>query len=348
MKPTKGKIVLLLYDNTNNFLFLSENATMVYTDFHFKNIQICSIETREEASRVKEIFTIGRSKLKEKKYLKIEFIEDNNREYLLFEMDKKEMLKEIINRLLHSIKKDFTKEQSFSKKENNPSQMLSKNNIVNNNSVITKPSDTLQIEDYDDSTIEISTNDIEVDYDDEDDESNTDVELTRLCPNCNAINDLDNTFCSKCGNKLVVYEYSAKPVNIYEINPAVEQQKEKIIYKENGEVIVKRVEHKGTGRKIASWLLAGPIGYVAIGRDKTRKRNVKGVLTVTNKAIYCSVNVYPFDQIVAITKERNKLLLILDKTLSGTHFTVTLYIRTKHLDRLFHELENARTSHLIG
>jgi hypothetical protein len=321
---------------------------MVYTDIHFKNIQICNIETREEASRVKEFFTIGRSKLKERKYLKIDFLEDNNREYLLFEMDKKETLKEIINQLLNSLKKDFTKEQSFSKKEDNPSQMLSNNNIVNNNSIIPKVSDTPQIEKYDEPIMEMSTNDIDIDDDDDDDESNTVVELTRSCPNCNAINDLDDTFCSKFSNKLVEYEYSSKPVNIYEIHPEVEEQKEKIIYKENGEVIVKRVEHKGTGRKIASWLLAGPIGYVAIGRDKTRKRNVKGVLTVTNKAIYCSVNVYPFDQIVAITKERNKLLLILDKTMSGTHFTVTLYIRTKHLDKLFHALENARTSHLIG
>jgi ribosomal protein S27AE len=321
---------------------------MVYTDIHVKNIQICNIETREEASRVKEIFTIGRSKLKERKYLKIDLLEDNKREYLLFELDKKEMLKEIINQLLNSLRKDFTKEQSFSKKESNPYQMLSNNNIINNNSIIPKLSDTPQIEKYDEHIREMSTNDIDIDDADDDDESNTVVELTRSCPNCNAINDLDDTFCSKCGNKLVEYEYSSKPVNIYEINPEVEQQKEKIIYKENGEVIVKRVEHKGTGRKIASWLLAGPIGYVAIGRDKTRKRNVKGVLTVTNKAIYCSVNVYPFDQIVAITNERNKLLLILDKTMSGTHFTVTLYIRTKHLDRLFHALENARTSHLIG
>jgi hypothetical protein len=58
---------------------------MVYTDIHVKNIQICNIETREEASRVKEIFTIGRSKLKERKYLKIDLLEDNKREYLLFE-----------------------------------------------------------------------------------------------------------------------------------------------------------------------------------------------------------------------------------------------------------------------
>ena len=139
---------------------------MVYTDLHFKNIQICNIETREEASRVKEIFTIGRSKLKERKYLKIDFLEDNNRESLLFEMDKKEMLKEIINQLLNSIKKDFTNEQSFSKKENNP-QQFPNNNIVNNTSIIPKPSDTPPIEKYDEPIMEMTTNDIDDDDDDE-------------------------------------------------------------------------------------------------------------------------------------------------------------------------------------
>jgi hypothetical protein len=44
-----------------------------------------------------------------------------------------------------------------------------------------------------------------------------------------------------------------------------------------------------------SWLAAGPIGYVAIDRDKTRKTKAKGTLVVTEKAIYCAGNVYPYD-----------------------------------------------------
>jgi hypothetical protein len=60
----------------------------------------------------------------------------------------------------------------------------------------------------------------------------------------------------------------------------------------------------GTGRKIASLVVGGPIGYILIGRNKTKTEKIKGILTVTNKAIYCSVNVYPYDEIITITKEK--------------------------------------------
>jgi hypothetical protein len=127
-------------------------------------------------------------------------------------------------------------------------------------------------------------------------------------------------------------------------------ENERIVYQEEkGEMIIKRIEHRGTGRKIASWLVAGPIGYLLIGRDKTKKKSVKGLLTITNKAIYCSVNSCPFDQIIAITKERGKkLMMVLDKSMTdSSHVTVTLYLKSKHYKKLFIALENARTSHLL-
>lgn len=52
---------------------------------------------------------------------------------------------------------------------------------------------------------------------------------------------------------------------------------------------------KGGGVEVASWLAAGPIGYVALGRDKTKKTKAKGTLVLTDKAIYCAGNVYPYD-----------------------------------------------------
>jgi hypothetical protein len=52
-------------------------------------------------------------------------------------------------------------------------------------------------------------------------------------------------------------------------------EKEKAYFRDDGEIIVKRTEHRGAGRKIASWLVRGPIGYVALGRDKTRKQKPK-------------------------------------------------------------------------
>lgn len=125
---------------------------------------------------------------------------------------------------------------------------------------------------------------------------------------------------------------------------------ERIVYQEEkGEMIIKRVEHRGTGRKVASFLVGGVVGYLLIGRDKTKEKSVKGLLTVTNKAIYCSVNSCPFDEIVAITKEHgNKLMIILDKNMTdSSHVTVTLYIKSKDNKKLFTALENARTSHLL-
>ena len=64
-------------------------------------------------------------------------------------------------------------------------------------------------------------------------------------------------------------------------------RKGRAYFKAEGEVMVRRTEHRGGGRKIASWPAGGPIGYVALGRDKTRKTKAKGTLVVTDKAILC-------------------------------------------------------------
>jgi hypothetical protein len=48
-----------------------------------------------------------------------------------------------------------------------------------------------------------------------------------------------------------------------------DQEREKAYFGSGGKVIVRKTEHRGADRKIGSWLVAGPIGNVAIGRDKT-------------------------------------------------------------------------------
>ena len=68
-------------------------------------------------------------------------------------------------------------------------------------------------------------------------------------------------------------------------------------------------------------LAAGPIGYVAIGRDKTRKTNAKGTLVVTEKAIYCAGNVYPYDAVLAFTKKRKSILLLFEKSFNDQRFS---------------------------
>ena len=55
---------------------------------------------------------------------------------------------------------------------------------------------------------------------------------------------------------LLLLGSDAKPLmEVYSID------KEKAYFKSEGEVFVKRTEHRGAGRKIGSWLAAGPIGY---------------------------------------------------------------------------------------
>jgi len=131
---------------------------------------------------------------------------------------------------------------------------------------------------------------------------------------------------------------------------------EKAYFKGEGELIVKRTEHRGAGRKIASWLAGGPVGYLAFGRDKTKKSKAKGTLVVTNKAIYCAGNDYPFDRILSITKQgriRKSIVLTFEKGVeaggrgggvgSGT-YSVEVELKTDRIDELFSALEQAKMS----
>ncbi len=45
-------------------------------------------------------------------------------------------------------------------------------------------------------------------------------------------------------------------------------------------------------------------------------------------------------------KKKKSLILILNKQMGDNHFSVTLYLKSDHLDKLYSALENARTGHL--
>ena len=119
-------------------------------------------------------------------------------------------------------------------------------------------------------------------------------------------------------------------------------EKEKAFFRSEGEVVVRKTEYRGGGRKVASWLAAGPIGYIALGRDKTRKTNAKGTLVVTEKAIYCAGNVYPYDTVLAFTRKRKSILLLFEKSFNDQRFSVNLELKTGDRDELFKALEIAR------
>jgi hypothetical protein len=165
-----------------------------------------------------------------------------------------------------------------------------------------------------------------------------------FCSSCEAPNDLEASFCSKCGNKLFVEESASDEPPPQHLLESYRVEKEKAFFKAEGEVMVRRTEHRGGGRKIASWLAGGPIGYVALGRDKTRKTKAKGTLVVTDKAIYCAGNVYPYDMVLAFTRKRKSIMLLFEKSFNEQRFSVNLELRTNAIKELFRALEMARMS----
>jgi len=83
-----------------------------------------------------------------------------------------------------------------------------------------------------------------------------------------------------------------------------------------------------------------------LGRDKTRKTKAKGTLVLTDKAVYCAGNVYPYDTVPAFTRKRKSILMLFEKSFNEQRFSVTLELRTKVINDLFRALETARMSHI--
>lgn len=170
----------------------------------------------------------------------------------------------------------------------------------------------------------------------------------------------DGKFCKSCGAQ--VNSTSGPQVNTTKIeintapttsepieNPEIEY------YRGEWELIVKRTEHRGGSRKVVSLLAGGVIGYVAFGRDKTKKSKASGTLVITNKAIYCAGNDFPFTSILSITKQgrmSKSILITLDAAFDQTidaevrGLSVELELKTKDIDGLFKGLENAKMTHI--
>lgn len=100
--------------------------------------------------------------------------------------------------------------------------------------------------------------------------------------------------------------------NFQQTQPQEEEEIE--YYSGHGKLIVKRTEHRGAGRKYAAAYFGGGLGYLAFGRDKTRKSEAEGTIVITNKALYCAGNDYPFDRILSITKEKRRSIVNPTKT----------------------------------
>ena len=196
-----------------------------------------------------------------------------------------------------------------------------------------------------------------------------------FCGDCGKKNTGKSKFCSGCGTKLVAPENESPKQHAKKLTSArddlvdkvetmqaedtihkLEEGKEKVYYRGEGELLVRTTKHHGTGRKVASFIAGGGVGYLIAGRDSKRTTKSQGTIVVTNKAIYCAGNKFEFDNILAMTKKgtfQKKIHLTLDKTmatggeggaLSGNRVSVEIEIQADDIDGLFKGLENARMS----
>ena len=172
-------------------------------------------------------------------------------------------------------------------------------------------------------------------------------------------------FCPGCGTSLLSPEQvKSTPTNI---SPSSQTQpptsstdeRETEYYRGEGELIVKRTEHRGAARKLGGIAFAPAtlgLSYLAFGRDKTRKSKAEGTIVITNRAIYCAGNDYPFDRILSITKEgrfTKSIVLTFEKEvraggraeggIAGVGgMSIEMEIKTEDIDGLFRGLENAK------
>lgn len=181
------------------------------------------------------------------------------------------------------------------------------------------------------------------------------------CSNCGSQTLEGAKFCPNCGTtQHITQQTVVQTATSPGVIPATHE--EKAYFKGEGELIVKRTEHRGAGRKLASLAFAGPVGYVLFGGDKTKKSKAKGTLVVTNEAIYCAGNDYPFDRIISITKQgtiSKSIVLTFEKDVQAGGraeggilgvggMSIEVELKTNDIDALFRGLERAKMAGIKG
>ena len=178
---------------------------------------------------------------------------------------------------------------------------------------------------------------------------------TMFCSQCGTKIPADSRFCSNCGYNFgtAVQAPSAAPA-AQPPQPAAAQgaatdQKEKVYYKGEAQIIVRIIKHKSGAVKAAAMLAGG------ITRDSKKTTKVKGLLVVTNRAIYCAGNSYKFDNMLAIAIKgtiAKKIHVTLNQDVSregqeggltgGGGISIEVQIATSDIDGVFRALERAR------
>ena len=181
-----------------------------------------------------------------------------------------------------------------------------------------------------------------------------------FCGKCGTQVPDENKFCSNCGSPMGAQQpANSPPQPQVSAQPQGDPSKEKVFYKGEGELLVRTTKHHGMGRKAASFIVGGGVGYLIAGRDSKRTSKAKGTIVVTNRAIYCAGNDYPFDEILALSIKgtlQKKIHLTLDKDVGaggrgkglggGDRISVEIEISTDDINGLFKGLEQAKMSNV--
>lgn len=182
-----------------------------------------------------------------------------------------------------------------------------------------------------------------------------------VCSGCGSQIQDGIKFCPNCGKQSGQQPIQPN-VNVTISTPTVNQEREEEeveYYRGEGQLIIKRTEHRGAARKvmgIAAGLATFGVGYVVIGKDKTRKSKAEGLIVISNKAIYVSGNDYPFDRIISLTVQGtiSKSIVITFESdvqaggrsagsIAGTGgLSIEAEIKSKDIDNLFRALEKAK------
>lgn len=171
----------------------------------------------------------------------------------------------------------------------------------------------------------------------------------KYCSNCGAPNEDAAKFCVGCGNPL------SAPAPAAGMPSAVVQQaqaQEQVFFKGEGALIIRKTKERSGAVKAAGAML-GPIGWIAFSGKKKIKTKAEGELIVTNKAIYCAGNAYPFDQLLSLTRHGSRAVDIEFEADvgpgggGGVAIEAELKMDSEEsCNDLFQGLQRARTSHL--
>ena len=115
-----------------------------------------------------------------------------------------------------------------------------------------------------------------------------------FCSGCGKNNATKAKFCSGCGGKLGAAEDESPQQHKKELKSTrndlvekvetmqaeesihkLEEGKEKVYYRGEGELLVRTTKHHGAGRKAASFIAGMGVGYLIAGRDSKELQSRK-------------------------------------------------------------------------